>query len=213
VAALLFAVAWAVVRSTHPPDLAAMARSAGPAERAIPLPVLLVPREDVEGGNGLVCVFVARRDAGTTEITFVFADEDHPLAAIDLLYDALRVGLYGRVMDVETISYRHDPKVLAAGDPRPREIVLPGVFAGDQPFDTWLATHRSTTLASGAFESLLLRPVLRVATWNHMFAPPAPGEPAAARAWREAAPDVPVYEGTRAVVEALFEAAAEGAGR
>jgi hypothetical protein len=211
--ALLFAIGYVYVRAFPRPDFPSQARPAGPAERVVPAPVLLVPRRDIEAGNAPLAIFVARRSSARTEVTIVFEDEDQPWPLGDTIYDLYRARAFGRVMDVETIGYAHEPPAVEEGDLRPSEIDLRDVYAQDQPFDVSFARHFDAAFPRERFEALFGRPVLRVATWNHMFTPGAPDEPPGAREGLVVVADLPVYAGTRAEVEAIFDAVREGRGR
>lgn len=169
---------------TYPePDFAATANPADPAERAR-LPIFVTPASDRE--NAIAAVFVAPDG----QVNVVWRDEDHPWRIIDHAYDLIRWHRFGRVMDVE----RFDLEVDA--------IEFGSTYAREQTWDVFIARHYGERILLEAFEKRRGRPVLYVTTWNHML---AEGDANPGMEKVEDG-DYPVYRGTRAEVEAMFEA-------
>lgn len=194
--AALIVAACARPRSSYPrPDFARSAAVFAP-DAGVPLPVLQVPRLDLDRGISVAGAFVSRRSAQDVEVTILFEDEAHPIGLLDRVYRAIRWRKHHRVMDIETIHYRGG---LAAID-------LDDVYAGAQRFDVTVARHENGVFPRAEFELRGGRPVLYVNTWNHLFGP----RPTNPDLEQVAVADYPVYAGSRADCEALFEAVYEG---
>jgi hypothetical protein len=146
-------------------------------------------------------VFVAEKME--TETTVVFGDEDQPCWLVDRFYKLFRWVRWKRLMDVETFQVerglRYD-EVARANVITCTAIRFPGVFAGDQRWDVFIARHLDATVPIGDFARAGDRPVICINTWNHMFGPRT------TNADRPAVrvSDYPIYHGSRAEVEALF---------
>jgi hypothetical protein len=165
----------------------------------VPLPIFVVPEKDLAGGNGILAVFVAVRP-GEAEITVVFADEDHPSAPADGIYDSYRRRKWGRIEDVETFVYEYAEGTPTAGPPR--AIRFGSTYSREQRFDVALAEHFGETVAIDRFERDGDRPLLHVNTWNHLFAERSTNPGLACR--RVA--DYEVRRGSRADAEAWVKA-------
>lgn len=128
----------------------------------IKLPVFSMPEFDSR--NGIIEVFTDFSEQNLLlEVTVVFADEDHPCALLDFLYDAYRFFRYGRVEDIETfyVRYNSDGQIIV--------IDFPGVFSGDHSFTDTKDLHGSAVLMIQFITFLEDRPIVFVNTWNHMF--------------------------------------------
>lgn len=177
------------------------------------LPVFAVPERDSD--NPILGLFVHELDPRTVELQLVTEDEDHPIPLIDRLYDLdrwwglvsftpswpfLRLDLerrgWHRVADVETIRLHLDPGGAL------NSLEFPRTWAGDQGWGILAPRHHARTLSVTAFEQLDGRPVVHVATWNHLFS----SEDRNPGLTKELVTDFPVLRGSRADVEALFEA-------
>ena len=200
---VVLGLAWLRFAPRHfpAPDFARVARPPGEAERRVPLPILMLPRKDLDNGVGVVCVFVDRRRRDRTSLTVVFHDEDHPWTLVDRAYDLFRWSHFRRVMDVETFTYRHE-----GDEARPGAIDFDDVFAGDQRWDVLLAEHLSAVVRLDAFEQRDGRPVIYVNTWNHMFSQ-RDNNPGLELVTISA---YPVYQGDREDCEAIFRAVRAG---
>lgn len=163
------------------------------------MPVLLTPAGDQ--ANPLVALFVHERDPSRVDLTFVWRDEDHPVPALDLAYDAFRWVRYRRVADVETSWVRRDP---ATG--QPLALVLPGTFGGDQPWNALVVRHLEVEVPWDRLErDPDGRPRLWVSTWNHLFTTTRPRE----AEWIETR-DLPLKRGNREECQALYDRAWRG---
>jgi hypothetical protein len=178
------------------PDFAHVAKPLAGLDRGA-LPVLMLPKKDLDAGIGVVCCFADRR-GGRTSLTVVFDDEDHPWRIVDHAYDRVRWRKFFRIMDVETFDIGAEA------------LEFPGTYAGAQRWDVLVAEHESATVARSAFEERGGRPVVYVDTWNHMFAERNTNPELELVAFA----DYPVYAGSRSDCEAIFREAwdAEEAG-
>lgn len=192
--AALAAAAWLSAVREGLPDFETRATRLEAA--GVPLPVLMLDAANVVAGNDLAAVFVDRSQADRTTLTLVFVDEDHPIWGLDQAYDQVRWRSLHREADVEGLEIIH-------GSATPAAIRFSTTYGGAQTFGVWVPRHLSETVAWEQIEtSEDGRPRVYVTTWNHMM---SERDTNPDRAKVEAA-DYPVYAGSRADVEALFQA-------
>lgn len=161
---------------------------------SIPLPVFVIPRQDLRGSNGLLAVIVDDSQPDRVTFTAIFRGEDAPAPLLDMTYDSLRWLGYRRVMDLEALTYHY-----ARG--RPTQVEFAGDYAKDQRFDTPIPWHHSATIPWSKFGLRGKRPEVHVNTWNHLLSHRNTNPKL--KLMRVA--DYPVYRGTRKDAQALFE--------
>jgi hypothetical protein len=123
------------------------------------LPVIALPEQDVEHGNGVSAVAVAWYERGQ-EITVHFRDEDRPDKCSDMAYDCLRSPLFGRRSDIETFF------LLQADG----EVFFPGTASGDAAWSAAAPAHLTASIPLDQFQrDGAGRPIVYVNTWNHLF--------------------------------------------
>ncbi len=199
------------------PDFANDAQAAGAAEQNLVLPVFRVPA--VDDANPLQAVFIDMSDVNNPVLQLVWKDEDHPVPGIDQAYDADRWwGLFWfdavppyfaldldsdgfhRIADVEDIYY-HDMFSSPAAN-IPGSIEFDYTYSGDQRFNVLIAFHYNATIDWQDFEKTADgRPIIYVNTWNHMMSN-LDNNPSMPKTDFDA---VPIYKGSRADVENLFQ--------
>ena len=153
------------------------------------LPRLYQPTVDIYNGNGLINTYAKVFDQWVygyylpgkyiVEVTFVFADEDHPDPTIDRAYDALRLVNWGRIEDLETFFIVADK---ATGNSErlsfiklwmvrfypPSQIQpvdIQPCYSGDETWDATLGPHLRAKITS--FSKYYQHPILYVNVWNH----------------------------------------------
>jgi hypothetical protein len=132
------------------------------------LPIIAVPRVDLEGDNGIKQVFMAEYDGGV-ELTIIFDDEDRPHPLSDLIYDLIRQPLFGRSEDIESIFINGTPSGDAA-----ESIDFPGTYADGATWQAVAPLHGHATVPIAKFESRPCWeagqcPVVWTNTWSHLF--------------------------------------------
>ena len=197
-----------IVVSCSLPNFETEAEPLGPAEESITIPIFRVPYADY--ANPLKAIFVDVSNPNETALHLVWKDEDHPIKLFDYAYDADRWwGLFQlstsppffqldfdsdgfhRIADVETISYTSS-----------NEIKFDSTYSGSQKFNTLIAVHHSTILNISDFEiDNNDRPIIYINTWNHMMSN-IDNNP---RTRKINYIDVPLYKGTRADIQTMFE--------
>ena len=186
------------------PNFKRTGRPLAAAEQRVSLPVFAVPTVDGRQGNQLLALFVDASKGDEVTLTAVWADEDIQAPLLDLLYDWQRWGQWHRLADVESFSYRYTDFTGATGSPKPQpaSITFPNTYSGAQTWDVLPADHHGATLAAEEFLWLDGRPVIFVNTWNHLLSN-SNNNP---QLDLEFVGDYPVYSGSRAEVQALYEA-------
>ena len=166
------------------------------------LPIIMQLECDIDAVNGVEYVAYNVEhtgDCARIEYSVVFSDEDHPI--LDPLYDAKRFLEYGGITDIETfyvtvdlesqtvteISFQYPYEAYCSDqtDPASLDDLLkpgPGTWACDQEYTALWPTHHCAVFSEddvqNTFEMESGRPVLYVATWNHLFfAEPPTGMP------------------------------------
>jgi hypothetical protein len=197
VGALALAAVGAGCRAT--PDFARVAPSAAFPDD-VPQPVFVMDARDA-AENPILAVFLGP-GADRREITVVFEDETPPYRGVQTLFlsEPIRFALYRRRADVESFAWI--PAAEAGG-----RFAFEGSWGGDQAFRALWPGHPSATVELDDLDRLDGRPVVYVTTWNHLFHARPQG-----LAGRETIPiaDYPVYDGSRASVEALFRGSTAG---
>ena len=130
------------------------------------LPIFILPEADIK--NSIKAVFLDNSEKNVLSITVVFADEDHPSAFTDFIYDIYRRFKYKRTEDVETFYYYY-AKQSDIKKGSPQKIVFPTTYSGNQPFFTKDVKHYSRTVQFSAFTLKENRPLIFINTWNHLF--------------------------------------------
>lgn len=127
-------------------------------------PIFKMPKSDVDAGNGITEVSFKDVDSGV-EVTVVFADEDRLNKAEDWIYDHIRLPLFGRAADIETLT------VLKNEYGKFDRIRFEGTYAGDQTWKSAFPKHLSEDVSLDEFEKEDGRVVIWVNVWNHLFGP------------------------------------------
>ncbi|MDP6956653.1 MAG: hypothetical protein QF599_11830, partial [Planctomycetota bacterium] len=175
-------------------------RPLGPRAQGIVLPIFAVPVLDRRQGNELLALFV-ELEGPRASLTAVWTDEDIQIPLLDALYDWHRWGKWHRVADVESFSYAF-PSAPGGGRATPSEIIFPGAYSAQQTWDVLPAEHQVAHLPAEDFLWLDGRPVIFVNTWNHLLS----NENNNPHLALEFVADYPVYAGSRAEVQKLYEA-------
>lgn len=113
------------------------------------------PLNPSRGNNPLIAVYwyTYRSASGTViEYNLVFKDEDHPIAAVDSVYDAIRLWKYGRVEDIE-----HFFVIISSNNVR-----FPDTYSGSQTFFVIKPDHKSTVESYSENK-------IYINTWNHLM--------------------------------------------
>jgi hypothetical protein len=150
------------------------------------LPRLYQPTVDIYNLNGLIDTYARVFDQWVygyylpgkyiIEVTFVFADEDHPIW--DEEYDALRLVNWGRIEDLETFFIVSDKSSgiseklsfiglwLNRKDGGSTEYVeIDPCYSGDYSWLTLVGPHLRAKITS--FSKYYQHPILYVNVWNH----------------------------------------------
>lgn len=185
------------------------------------LPMIAIPRYDLEGDNGIKQVFISEYEGGI-EVTVIFEDEDRPNPVSDLIYDLIRRPLFGRSEDIESIFVNG-----SRGAPA-ESIDFPGTYADGATWKALAPLHGTATVPIAKFERRQHEgweagqcPVVWVNTWSHLFgeananpdmemvycSPAHAADAARSRSANTALPEdvYPVYWGSRADVDAKFD--------
>ncbi len=101
------------------------------------------------------------------ELTFVFADEDHPDPTLDYSYDIVRLAQHGRIEDIETFYIYTDSN----GNPTWLYLCYngTGTHSRDQTFNVWFPNHYCDWVPASEFDWVNNRPKVYINTWNHLF--------------------------------------------
>lgn len=154
------------------------------------LPALYQPTMDINNGNGLICTYSRLFDETVydyvlpgyyiIEVTYIFADEDHPNPIIDWWWDAFRMTFYGRIKDIETffivvnkatssivrLSFIYVYLWWGTVPPEVREWAP--IYSGS---NTWSQeAHFWAKVSTGITYYIGNHPKIYVNTWNHAMA-------------------------------------------
>ena len=161
------------------------------------MPIFILPETDKK--NGIKAVFFDNSIADILSVTVVFADEDHPSAFKDFIYDIYRRFKYKRTEDVETFEYRY-VKQSDIKNGLPAEVVFPTTYSRNQTFFTKDVKHYSETVKFSSFTLRGNRPLIFINTWNHLFSENNNNRDLKLQVIDK----YPVFRGSRADVEALY---------
>lgn len=195
------------------------------------LPVFAIPKVDLAGDNGIKQVFMAEYEGGV-ELTVIFDDEDRPDAVSDFIYDMIRMPLFGRSEDIESIFVE-----CKANPMKVESIEFPGTYSDGADWAAAAPLHGHATVPIGKFERRELGkasprksrlfgaadtgPLIWINTWSHLFgetnanpkmemvfctvAAAADAAEHNARGVALPADLYPLYHGSRAEVDAKFK--------
>ena len=128
------------------------------------LPRLYQPAIDINNGNSLIDTYAKVFDERIygyslpgkyiIEVTFVFADEDHPNSILDRMYDALRLTTWGRIEDLETFFIVVDKQtwtseklsfiklwLLRYVEGVRKVLNVSACYSGDETWNTFIGSH------------------------------------------------------------------------
>lgn len=118
------------------------------------LPTLSLPIKDTLRHNDLQLLARYPLDGDTYEVSFVFADEDHPW--FDKLYDRYRIHRYNRIQDIETIIVHIDTMNTIYS------VYLPNTYNTNKKRNAISWLHHTANLSESC-------DTLYINTRNHMF--------------------------------------------
>ena len=182
---------------TTTPNFKGTARQVPPGFSVKALPIFILPRADVK--NGIKALFLDNSKKNVLSITVVFADEDHPSAFTDFIYDIYRRFKYKRTEDVETFDYYYS-KQSNIKNGFPEKVVFPTTYSNNQPFFTKDVKHYSQSIKFSAFTLKENRPLIFINTWNHLFSENNNNRDLKLQTIE----NYPIFIGSRADVEKLY---------
>ena len=186
-----------VTGCTTTPNFKTAAEHIPPGFSVKALPVFILPEADSK--NGIRAIFLDNSKKNILSITVVFADEDHPSAFTDFIYDIYRHFKYKRTEDVETFNYYYS-KQSDIKNGFPEKVIFPTTYSKNQPFFTKDVKHYTETVAFSAFTLKENRPLIFINTWNHLFSENNNNRDLKLNTIE----NYPVYIGSRADVEKLY---------
>ena len=152
------------------------------------LPRLYQPTTDINNGNGLIDTYAKVFDERIygyslpgkyiIEVTFVFADEDHPNSILDRMYDTLRLTTWGRIEDLETFFIVVDKQtwsseklsfiklwLLGYVEGVRKVLNVSAYYSGDETWNAFIGSHLRAKITT--FRKYYQHPILYVNVWNH----------------------------------------------